>query len=54
MMFWVPKIRKIYWPPELTPKNLIDPGIEPGPLDLQPGTLTTRPQRPLYIYKPKN
>jgi hypothetical protein len=25
-------------------ENLIVPGIEPGPLDLQPGTLTTRPQ----------
>jgi hypothetical protein len=26
-------------------ENLETPGIEPGPLDLQPGTLTTRPQR---------
>jgi hypothetical protein len=26
-------------------ENLVDPGIEPRPLDLQPGTLTTRPQR---------
>jgi hypothetical protein len=25
-------------------ENLVAPGIEPGPLDLQPGTLTTRPQ----------
>jgi hypothetical protein len=25
--------------------RLVAPGIEPGPLDLQPGTLTTRPQR---------
>jgi hypothetical protein len=26
-------------------ENVVPPGIEPGPLDLQPGTLTTRPQR---------
>jgi hypothetical protein len=26
-------------------ENLVMPGIEPGPLDLLPGTLTTRPQR---------
>jgi hypothetical protein len=26
-------------------QNLVAPGIEPGPLDLYPGTLTTRPQR---------
>jgi hypothetical protein len=26
-------------------KNLVAPGIEPGLLDLQPGILTTRPQR---------
>jgi hypothetical protein len=25
-------------------ENLLEAGIEPGPLDLQPGTLTTRPQ----------
>jgi hypothetical protein len=25
-------------------------GIEPGPLDLQPGTLTIRPQRRSRIY----
>jgi hypothetical protein len=25
-------------------ENVVEPGIEPGPLDLQPGTLTTRPQ----------
>jgi hypothetical protein len=33
--------------PDLTTsrKNLVAPEIEPGPLDLQPGTLTTRPQR---------
>jgi hypothetical protein len=24
---------------------VVAPGIEPGPLDLQPGTLATRPQR---------
>jgi hypothetical protein len=26
-------------------ENLVESGIEPGPLGLQPGTLTTRPQR---------
>jgi hypothetical protein len=26
-------------------ENLVAPGMESGPLDLQPGTLTTRPQR---------
>jgi hypothetical protein len=26
-------------------ENVVEPEIEPGPLDLQPGTLTTRPQR---------
>jgi hypothetical protein len=26
-------------------ENLVAPRIEPRPLDLQPGTLTTRPQR---------
>jgi hypothetical protein len=26
-------------------ENLVGPGIEPGPLGLQPGTLATRPQR---------
>jgi hypothetical protein len=26
-------------------ENLVALGIEPGPLDLQPRTLTTRPQR---------
>jgi hypothetical protein len=26
-------------------ENLVAPVIEPGPLDLWPGTLTTRPQR---------
>jgi hypothetical protein len=26
-------------------ENLAEEGIEPGPLDLQPGTLTTKPQR---------
>jgi hypothetical protein len=26
-------------------ENLVAPGIETGPLDLQPGTLTTRPKR---------
>jgi hypothetical protein len=26
-------------------ENLVAPGIQPGPLDLQPRTLTTRPQR---------
>jgi hypothetical protein len=26
-------------------ENLVAPGIEPGPVDLWPGTLTTRPQR---------
>jgi hypothetical protein len=26
-------------------ENLVAPGIEPRPLDLYPGTLTTRPQR---------
>jgi hypothetical protein len=26
-------------------EKLVQPGIEPGPLDLQPGTLTARPQR---------
>jgi hypothetical protein len=25
-------------------ENLVVPGIDPGPLDLYPGTLTTRPQ----------
>jgi hypothetical protein len=31
--------------PLLLRKNLVAPGIEPGPLNLWPGTLTTRPQR---------
>jgi hypothetical protein len=31
--------------PQLYSEDLIASGIEPGPLDLQPGTLTTRPQR---------
>jgi hypothetical protein len=31
--------------PNTSEKNLVAPRIEPGPLDLQPGTLTTRPQR---------
>jgi hypothetical protein len=26
-------------------KNPVAPGIEPGPLDLSPGTVTTGPQR---------
>jgi hypothetical protein len=26
-------------------ENVVAPGIEPGPLDLPPGTLPTRPQR---------
>jgi hypothetical protein len=26
-------------------ENVVAPGIEPGPLDLKPGTVTTRPQR---------
>jgi hypothetical protein len=36
------------WTPFQThsfPDNLVAPEIEPGPLDLQPTTLTTRPQR---------
>jgi hypothetical protein len=33
------------------PQNLVAPGIEPGPLDLYPGTLDIRPQMRLYIYK---
>jgi hypothetical protein len=31
--------------PTTSQEILVAPGIEPGPLDLQPGTLTTRPQR---------
>jgi hypothetical protein len=31
-------------------ENLVATGIEPGPLDLQAGTLITRPQRRSYIY----
>jgi hypothetical protein len=36
-------------------ESLVAPGIEPGPLDLQPGTMTTRPQRQIswYIDVPK-
>jgi hypothetical protein len=35
------------WTPFQThyPENLVTPGTEPGPLDLQPGTLTSRRQR---------
>jgi hypothetical protein len=32
-------------------ENLVAPGIEQGPLDLQPGTLTTRPQIRCRIFK---
>jgi hypothetical protein len=41
--------------PTNSKKNLVAPGIEPRPLDLQPGTLTTRPQRRSlhYHYPPK-
>jgi hypothetical protein len=35
--------------PLLLRKNLVAPGIEPGPLDLQAGTLTTRPQRAVML-----
>jgi hypothetical protein len=31
--------------------NLVAPGIEPGPLDLQPGTLTTRLQKRRIGYR---
>jgi hypothetical protein len=31
-------------------KNLVGPGIEPGPLDLLSGTLTTRPQRRSFFF----
>jgi hypothetical protein len=31
-------------------ENLVAPGIEPGRVDLQPGTLTTRPHKQ-YSYK---
>jgi hypothetical protein len=31
--------------PLLLRKNLVAPGIKPGPLNLYPETLTTRPQR---------
>jgi hypothetical protein len=32
-------------------ENLVASGIQPGPLDLQPGTLTTRPQgRSTFFY----
>jgi hypothetical protein len=31
-------------------ENLVAPGIETGPLDLQPGTLTTRPQRRSILF----
>jgi hypothetical protein len=32
-------------PDQLFSENLVVPGIEPGPMDLLPGTLPTRPQR---------
>jgi hypothetical protein len=36
--------------PTTSQKNLVAPGMEPGPLDLYPGTLTTRLQRrPIII-----
>jgi hypothetical protein len=31
-------------PDPLLSENLVAPGIELGPLDLKPGTLSTRPQ----------
>jgi hypothetical protein len=31
--------------------NLVAPGVDPGPLDLQPGTQITKPKRwSIYIY----
>jgi hypothetical protein len=39
---------EVEWTPFQThyfSENLVAPGIEPGHLDLQPGTMTTRPQR---------
>jgi hypothetical protein len=30
-------------------ENLVAPGIEPEPLDMQPGTLTTRPQKLSHV-----
>jgi hypothetical protein len=35
-------------------ENLVSPGIEPGPLDLKPRTLTTRPQRQIIIIITRN
>jgi hypothetical protein len=31
-------------------ENLIAPGIESGPLDMQPGSVATRPQRPVWTW----
>jgi hypothetical protein len=44
--------QKAEWTPFQThhfSENVVAPGIEPGPLDLQPGTLTNRPQSQ-YLY----
>jgi hypothetical protein len=41
-------LTRLNWAPFQThyfSENLVTPGIEPGPLDLKPGTLITRPQR---------
>jgi hypothetical protein len=40
-------VLEVEWTPFQThyfSENLVALGIEPGPLDLYPGTLTTRPQ----------
>jgi hypothetical protein len=37
--------------PATCKKYLVMPGIELGALDLQPGTLTTRPQRQSFLSK---
>jgi hypothetical protein len=36
-------------PGPLLLENLVSQGIEPGPLDLQPGTLTPRPTEAVYF-----
>jgi hypothetical protein len=38
-----------HYRPTTTQRSLVVPGIEPGPLDLWPGTVTTKPQRRSYF-----
>jgi hypothetical protein len=47
-LFFLPGTHEAEWTPFHThyfSVNLVAPGIEPGPLDLSPETLTTRPKR---------